>query len=85
MSRFERRPQGEKMKSVEIAREFPDDQFVCSICGNFSFKIEQVSQDKVRVICENCGQCHLIVAGSKGKNQFLVEFYNENKNKWNTN
>jgi len=71
------------MKAVEIVRELPEDHFVCSICGNFSFEIEQVSQDKVRLTCENCGQCHLIVVGSEVKNQIIVEFCNENKNKWN--
>jgi hypothetical protein len=71
------------MKALEIVGEFPGDHFVCSICGNFLFEIEQVSQEQVRLICENCGQCHLIVAGSEGKNRFLIKFCNENKNKLN--
>lgn len=76
-------PRSEKMKAVEIVRECSEDHFACSICGNFLFEIEQVSQDKARLTCKNCGQCHLIVAESKVKNQIIVKFCNENKNKWN--
>jgi len=71
------------MKALEIIRELPEDHFICSICGNFSFEIEKISQEKVRLTCENCGQCHLIVAEPEGKKRIVIEFCNENENKWN--
>jgi uncharacterized Zn finger protein len=70
------------MKAEAIMGELREDHFACSICGNSSFEIEQVSEENVRLTCENCGQCHLIVVGSKVNNQITLEFCNENKNKW---
>lgn len=69
------------MKSNEVSRAFPEDHFVCSICGNVLFEVEQVSQEKVRLTCENCGQCHLLVVRFKDKDQLLIKFCDENKNK----
>jgi hypothetical protein len=69
------------MKAIEMFKDLQEDHFVCSICGNFLFEIEPISREQVRLTCENCGQCHLIGAGSEDKNRFLVEFSTENKNK----
>lgn len=71
------------MKNTELSITFPEDHFVCSICGNFSFEVEQVSQETVRLTCENCGQCHLLIARSKKKDNLLINFCDENKNKLN--
>lgn len=69
------------MKTVEMFTELHKDHFVCSICGNLLFEIEQVSHEKVRLTCENCGQCHLITVESEDKDRFIVEFCIEDKNK----
>ena len=69
------------METVELSRALQEDNFVCSICGNVLFEVEQVSKEKVRLACENCGQCHVIVVKSNNKDQILIEFCDENKNK----
>jgi hypothetical protein len=56
---------------------------VCSICGNILFEVEQVSKKKVRLTCENCGQCHVLIAMSKEKDKLMVKFCDENRNKLN--
>jgi uncharacterized Zn finger protein len=71
------------MKTIELIRACPEDNFVCSICGNISFEVEQVSKEKVRLTCENCGQCHLLIATSKDDSQLLIKFCDENRNKLN--
>ena len=60
---------------------FPNDRYECSICGNNLFEVEPVSKEKVRLTCENCGQCHLLTAISKNEDQIIIEFYDENRNK----
>ncbi len=69
------------METVELSKAFQEDNFVCSICGNVLFEVEQVSKGKVRLTCENCGQCHLIVVRPKDKDQRSIKFCDENKNK----
>ena len=71
------------MKTTELLVALHEDQFKCSICDNNLFEVEQVSQKKVRLTCENCGQCHLIIVRSNDQNQTLVKFCDENKNKLN--
>jgi predicted RNA-binding Zn-ribbon protein involved in translation (DUF1610 family) len=71
------------MKITELSVAFPEDHFVCSICGNILFEVEQVSKEKVRLTCENCGQCHLLIAMSKEKDKLTVKFCDENRNKLN--
>jgi transcription elongation factor Elf1 len=71
------------METVGLSRVLQEDQFECFICGNVLFEVEQVSKEKVRLTCENCGQCHLIVVGFKDKDQILIKFCDENKNKLN--
>jgi len=66
------------METAELSRAFQEDQFACSICVNVLFEVEQVSKEKVRLTCENCGQCHSIVVKSKDKNQILIKFCEEN-------
>jgi predicted RNA-binding Zn-ribbon protein involved in translation (DUF1610 family) len=69
------------MKFTELSRALPEDHFVCSICGNILFEVEQVSKEKVRLTCENCGQCHLLIAVSKDEDQLTIKFCDENRNK----
>jgi uncharacterized Zn finger protein len=70
------------MKVVELERKSPGNHLVCSICGNGLFDAEVVSKEKVRLTCENCGQCHLIIfAEAEDKNQFLVKFRCEEKSR----
>ena len=71
------------MVTAVLSRAFREDNFACSICGNVLFEVEQVSKEKVRLTCENCGQCHLIVVRLKDKDQVLIKFCDENKNKLN--
>jgi uncharacterized Zn finger protein len=71
------------METAELSRAFQEDSFPCSICGNVLFEVEQVSKEKVRLTCKNCGQCHLIVVRPKDKDQILIKFFDENKNKLN--
>ena len=71
------------METAEFSRAFQEDNFVCSICGNVLFEVEQVSEEKVRLTCENCGQCHLIIVRPKDKDQVSIKFCDENKNKLN--
>ena len=71
------------METAELSRAFQEDQFACSICGNVLFEVEQVSEEKVRLTCENCGQCHLIVVRLEDEDQLLFKFCDENKNKLN--
>jgi uncharacterized Zn finger protein len=71
------------METAELPRVFQEDQFACSICGNVLFEVEQVSEEKVRLTCENCGQCHLIVVRLEDEDQLLFKFCDENKNKLN--
>ena len=71
------------MSITELARAVPEDDFVCSICGNTLFEVEQVSKEKVRLTCENCGQCHLLIAISEDDHQLKIKFCDENKNKLN--
>jgi transcription elongation factor Elf1 len=71
------------MKNIELSRAFLKDHFVCSICGNFWFEVEPVSQEKVRLTCKNCGQCHLLVARIREKNHLFINFCDETKNKTN--
>jgi uncharacterized Zn finger protein len=71
------------MVTAVLSRAFREDNFACSICGNVLFEVEQVSKEKVRLTCENCGQCHLIVARLKDEDQVLIKFCDENKNKLN--
>jgi hypothetical protein len=69
------------MKLAGLSRSFSDDHYGCSICGNILFEVEPVSKEKVRLTCENCGQCHLLTAISKNKNQLIIKFCDENRNK----
>jgi predicted RNA-binding Zn-ribbon protein involved in translation (DUF1610 family) len=69
------------MKLADLSKASPEDIFVCSICGNTLFEAEQVSKEKVRLTCENCGQCHLLIAVSKDKDQLTMKFCDENRNK----
>jgi len=71
------------MVTPVLSRAFREDNFACSICGNVLFEVEQVSKEKVRLTCENCGQCHLIVMRFKDEDQILINFCDENKNKLN--
>ena len=71
------------MKTTELFKAIQEDQFTCSICDNNLFEVEQVSQKKVRLTCENCGQCHLIVVKFKDEDKILIKFCDENKNKLN--
>jgi len=71
------------MEIAELMRAVPKDHFSCSICGNILFEVEQVSNKKVRLTCENCGQCHLLIAISN--DQIKIKFCNENRNKLNFN
>ena len=71
------------MKSVKISKALLEDHFVCSICGNFWFEVEPISQEKVRLTCKNCGQCHLLVARSREKDRLLMNFCDENRSKLN--
>jgi uncharacterized Zn finger protein len=71
------------METAELSRSFQENQFTCSICGNVLFEVEQVSREKVRLTCENCGQCHLIVVKFKDEDKILIKFCDENKNKLN--
>ena len=71
------------METTELPRAFQEGHFECSICGNVLFEVEQVSKEKVRLTCENCGQCHLIVVRVKDKDQILIKFCDENRNKLN--
>lgn len=71
------------MKEIEFPRTSFEDHCVCSICGNFLFEVEMVSQEKVRLTCENCGQCHLLIAVSNDKDRLLISFCDENRNKLN--
>jgi uncharacterized Zn finger protein len=71
------------METAVLPRAFREDSFACSICGNVLFEVEQVSKEKVRLTCENCGQCHLIVVRFKDEDQILIKFCDENKNKLN--
>jgi uncharacterized Zn finger protein len=69
------------MKFTELTRAVPEDHFVCSICGNILFEVEQVSKEKVRLTCENCGQCHLLIASTNDDYQLKIKFCDENRNK----
>ena len=71
------------MVTAVLSRAFREENFECSICGNVLFEVEQVSKEKVRLTCGNCGQCHLIVARLKDEDQVLIKFCDENKNKMN--
>ena len=66
---------------TDLSRAFSEDHFVCSICGNILFEVEQVSKEKVRLTCQNCGQCHLLIAVSKDKDQLTIKFCDEKKSK----
>ena len=66
---------------TDLSRAFSEDHFVCSICGNILFEVEQVSKEKVRLTCQNCGQCHLLIAVSKDQDQLAIKFCDENRNK----
>ena len=68
------------MKTIELTKACPEDNFVCSICGNILFEVEQISKGKVRLTCENCGQCHLLIATSEDESQ-SIKFSDENRNK----
>ena len=69
------------MSITELARLVPENNFVCSICGNILFEVEQVSKEKVRLTCQNCGQCHLLIAVSKEKDQLTIKFCDEKMSK----
>ena len=69
------------MRLAELSRPFSKDHFECSICGNNLFEVETVTKEKVRLTCENCGQCHLLTATSRNKDQTAIKFRDENKNK----
>ena len=71
------------MVTAVLSRAFREDNFTCSICGNVLFEVEQVSKEKVRLTCENCGQCHLIVVRFEDEDQILIKFCDENRNKLN--
>ena len=37
----------------------------CSICEQSCFKVERVSPDIIRLVCENCGESYLIITNSE--------------------
>ena len=71
------------MEIIELTKACPEDNLVCSICGNSLFEVEQISEEKVRLTCENCGQCHLLIATSEDESQSKIKFSDENRNKLN--
>ena len=69
----------EDLKNDDLVQDFLIKETSCTICDNSLFKIERISAEHIMLICENCGEIHVLTSELYNEKLYLNFFCPEIK------
>jgi hypothetical protein len=50
------------LEKEKVTKDYMKNMTTCSICKNSVFRIDRITPELIRLVCETCGETHMIGA-----------------------